>query len=290
MDSQTPKSILKKPGGPDATTEAQAVRAQRNRDIAIHHATLIQQQKDAEAQILEAIEELIDFPSTENADPSNPSSVDVSRFTSLVAPFQPSDYDSLIEERHCAEVCGYALCPRKPLKQNTTAKMRILGRKGTGEDLKFVPTKQLELWCSEDCAKRALYIKAQLNEEPAWLRRASKTMEITLLNDEPRRTFTATLPQRLKGTTSKGSDAEIENSLSNLALERGEQPSSARPTGLMNNNILENAVTRAAVPPSLSTEIEDYKQIENYDPQVDFNEYLKASRAQDDDEDRDWDI
>ncbi|KAL9090535.1 MAG: hypothetical protein Q9165_005296 [Trypethelium subeluteriae] len=290
MASQTPKSILKKASGPDATTGAQAARAQRNRDIAIHHATLIQQQKDAEAQILAAIEELIDLPSSKNADPSRPLPADVSRFTSLIVPFQPSDYDSLIEERHCAEVCGYTLCPRKPLKQKTTAKMRILGRKGTGEDLKFVPTKQLELWCSEDCAKRALYIKAQLNEEPAWLRRASKNMKITLLDDEPRKTFTATLPQRLRGTASKTADAEIEDSLSNLALERGEQPSSARPTGLINDNIIENAVTHAAMPPSSSAEIEDHRRVEDYDPQVDFNEYLKASRAQDDDEDRDWDI
>ena len=284
------KSILKQSSAFNSTGEDEGARTQRNRDIAIHHATLIQQQKDVEATILEAIEGLIDFPSSTDADPTDPSAADASRFTSLIIPFQPSDYDSLVEERHCAEKCGYALCPRKPQKQDTTAKMRILGLGDTNKDVRFIPTKQLELWCSEDCAKRALYVKAQLKEEPAWLRRASKAFAIKLVDGNPRRTFTATLPERSKETISKDADANIEQSISNLALERGEKTSSIRSKGLINDSILETIVTRPAVAPSSSARTEDHKQVEGYDPQIDFNEYLKASRAQDDDEDRDWDI
>ena len=285
-----PKSILKKSAGSDASVEAQVTRAQRNRDIAIHHATLIQHQKDTEAQILQAIEELIDFPSSKDADPSNPLATDASRFTSLVTPFQPSDYDSLIEERHCADVCGYALCPRKPVKHNTTAQMRILGRHGTGQDLRFVPTKQLEMWCSEDCAKRGLYVKAQLNEEPAWLRRTSKSTEITIMQKRPKQTFTATLPARPKEMPSEDADAAMEQAMSSLALERGEQSSSVRSKGLINDNVSETTVTRPAVPPSSSAGTEARQQVEGYEPGVDFDEYLKASRTQDDDEDGDWNL
>ncbi|KAI9693009.1 MAG: hypothetical protein M1822_005004 [Bathelium mastoideum] len=257
------KSILKNPSARDATAQAHTAREQRNRDIAIHHATLIQQQKDAELQILEAIEELIDYPTSPDADPANPLPADVARFASLVVPFQPSDYDSLIEERHCADLCGYSLCPRKPTKQNGKAKMRIIGGSGSDQGPRFVPSKQLEMWCSEPCAKRALYVKAQLNEEPAWLRRASRVVHIEILYDKPAQTFTAALPERLK--TSAADDA-IEQSMLNLALERGEQSSSVRSKGLINDEVLENTVTRPAVAPSPSAEIENHKRVEGYNP------------------------
>ena len=284
-----PKSILKDTTGSDVTIATQKTRDQRNRDIAIHHATLLQQQKDAELDILAAIEELMDYPTSIDADPANPLPADVSRFTSLLVSFQPSDYDSLIEERHCADVCGYALCPRKPMKNNSKSKLRILGGRGAERDVKFVPSKQLELWCSKDCARRALYVKTQLNEEPAWLRRASAVVQISLLDEKPLHTFTATLPERPKGRVSDDATSNLEKSMSDLALERGEQSSSVRSKGLLSDDLLENVAISPAVAPS-SGGPSNHKQIEGFDPQVDFDEYLKASRAQDDDEDEDWKI
>ncbi|KAI9710282.1 MAG: hypothetical protein M1820_002776 [Bogoriella megaspora] len=283
------KSILKKSTGSDATVEAQAARDQRNREIAIHHATLIQQQKDVEAQILAAIEELLDFPSSPDADPAQPSPADVSRFKALVVPFQPGDYDSLLEERHCADTCGYVLCPRKPTKQKTNAKMRILGRGVDSGDMRVVPTKQLEMWCSKDCAKRALYIKTQLNEEPGWLRRASSSVTLYLLGERTQSTFAATLAERPKVDSAESAEASVQKTMSNLALERGENESSVRSKGLLNDDVLENTITRPAKAPSSSADHADHKLVEGYDPQIDFEQYRKASRSQDEEEeDNDW--
>ena len=108
------KSILKQePPVPKPTLSeeqnAQAEKNRRNMSIALHHATRIQHQKDTQALILLNIETLVDYPTGSPLDTS-----DTSTFISLVHPFQPSDFDSLVEERRIDGKCGYALCPNTP--------------------------------------------------------------------------------------------------------------------------------------------------------------------------------
>lgn len=38
--------------------------------------------------------------------------------------------------------------------------------------MKVVPKEQIEKWCSDECAERAMYIRVQLVEQPAWERGA----------------------------------------------------------------------------------------------------------------------
>ena len=186
----------------------------RHLAIALHHAHNIQARKDTEATILSRIESLIDFPPSDTADASNPSSEDVETFKSSLRPFQPSDYDNLILERNIDGRCGYALCGNEHRKEDSKAKMRILwgpkgsGPGGRGKEMKIVPKEKLEMWCSDDCAERALYIRVQLSETPAWERTDKGNVDIKLLEEarESRR-------EQNQGTE------DVERQMENLAIE-----------------------------------------------------------------------
>ncbi|KAI9760277.1 MAG: 40S ribosomal protein S17 [Chaenotheca gracillima] len=171
------KSILKK--SQDSTAKT---REEQNRETAIYHARLIQQRKDAEEEILTATETLLDFPSPLTTDPSCPATSDVKRFKELLEPFQPSDYDALIQERSIDGRCGYVLCPHPRQRHDSRGKLRILGGK-RNQSFRVVPREKLEQWCSEDCAKRGLYVRVQLSEEPAWVRRSLDQSRIKLLGE-----------------------------------------------------------------------------------------------------------
>jgi hypothetical protein len=182
-----PKSILKKSAGAantdfdtssDITQESWSSRA---RLAAIQQAHIIQQQKDVQAQILEAIESLLELPHSSNADPNRPAKADVDEFIRLISIFQPSDFDALVEERFCAGKCGYVLCPRNITRDGGKSGFRIVKTKGASSCV--VPRASLQQWCSENCTKRALYVKVQLNEEPAWTRRALNQPELSLYAD-----------------------------------------------------------------------------------------------------------
>ncbi|EFW13735.1 hypothetical protein D8B26_003734 [Coccidioides posadasii str. Silveira] len=161
----------------------------RHLAIALHHARHIQARKDTEAAILSYIELLMTLPSDPDADPASPSEEDVSTFKSALVPFQPSDYDNLILERNIDGRCGYTLCPKDHRKEDPKAKFRIVwgpkgsGPGGRGKEMKVVPKEQLEKWCSDKCAERALYVRVQLSEEPAWERIDKKNMNLLLLEE-----------------------------------------------------------------------------------------------------------
>lgn len=163
----------------------------RHLAIALHHAQQIQAQKDTESLILDRILELVTFPTSPSADPASPSAEDAKAFKSALRPFQPADYDNLILERNIEGLCGYTLCPREHRKEDPKAKFRIMwgakgsGSGGRGREMNIVPREKLEMWCSNECAERAMYIRVQLAEEPAWERRAGDTRgkEIALLEE-----------------------------------------------------------------------------------------------------------
>ncbi|KAF2138065.1 uncharacterized protein K452DRAFT_291105 [Aplosporella prunicola CBS 121167] len=293
-----PKSILKKINGPaadtapahapahaparaparapprSATALAPDPREQRNREIALYHANLIQQQKDTEARILDAIIQLLDFPSSPDADPARPSDADASQFLSLITDFQPSDYDSLIEERKCADLCAYALCPKPPYVNPKGGKKKFII--GKGNNLTILPREKVELWCSEDCARRALYVKVQLNEEPAWLRRGGVIDPLELLAEKPTSTPEAESTRHVEN---------LHKAMANLALERGEGKISSKSVGLVKDTIIEKEDVAPAPAPSAGDLAKSlaHMDIEGYEPHTDT-----AGNLVERDADGDW--
>lgn len=158
----------------------------------MHHAHQIQAQKDTEALILDRILELVTFPSSPSADPAAPSAEDARAFKAALVPFQPADYDNLILERNIEGLCGYGLCPREHRKEDVGGKYRITwgakgsGPGGRGREMNIVPKEKLEMWCSDECAERAMFIRVQLAEEPAWERRNGAHGKQLLLLEEDR--------------------------------------------------------------------------------------------------------
>lgn len=289
---KAPKSILKqalKQTVEPATVKLAAAkdedadaRHQRNLDLALHHARLIQDQKDAQAEILQSIETLLDFPTTADADPKYPSEEDAARFKALVVSFQPGDYDSLIEERTAADLCGYTLCPRPPKKQNASGKVRILRSKG---DFQVVPKEKVEIWCSKECARRALYIKVQLLEEPAWTRKAGVTPELSLLPEQTVRQTTQ-LPLRTNDTITDLA-GRIQESMDSLRLERGNRSDATTKHDLVRAQVVDKQQLKTPTAPEAAVGLGS-SAIEGYNP---TNPIIKIVGAdEEDEEDRDWEL
>lgn len=222
-------------------------RAERNRETALYHANLIQERKIVLAEIFKSTETLLDFPRSSMSDARHPAELDIIEVKNLLRTFQPSDYDSLVEERIIDNKCGYVLCPRPKRLELTNAKYRILHRKSHGAaSLKVVERQELERWCSEECGKRALHIRVQLDEEPAWARSAGSG-GIELLEEDVSK-------QRLvvegySGEISQNSsiDHEKESLIANLkalADERGDRGVHAGPSRLIKLAIREKEKTR----------------------------------------------
>lgn len=241
-----PKSILKKTGPPMTERDGRPVN-QRHLDVALHHATILEQRKAVEAQVLDAILTLMEYPSSPDADPKRPSAADARAFEDAVAAFQPADYDALIEERNIADKCGYALCPKPKMRARSTAKKQFVD---TDRGVEIVDRKVLEVWCSDDCAKRALYVKVQLNEEPAWLRAGGHGDKIELMVDNAQELRT-TLPVRTKQAAPAPVKTEDEDDMdaawaahdsaaAELALERGEKPGAASKA---NSSLVQDTIT-----------------------------------------------
>ncbi|MCJ1383513.1 hypothetical protein MMC17_006627 [Xylographa soralifera] len=221
IEDVMPKSILKKfplknKISETATSEPPQPnpREIRNREIALQHAHLIQQRKDVESSILAATETLLDFPSCQTADPAHPAFADVIQVKTLLQTFQPADYDSLVEERNIDGKCGYVLCPRAHKIEKRKSLYRIL-KSGSNKDksVEVMTKEELERWCSTDCGKRALYLRVQLSEVPAWERPG--TASILLYGEHEQR-----------NRDQHREEAELTTvtaSLKQLAIERGEK-------------------------------------------------------------------
>jgi hypothetical protein len=244
--AQKPKSILKKTSYP-ATSSS---KAERDRELALYHARLIQKRKDVELEVLMSTETLLDYPlATSPYDASNPSPADAKTFKDLIRPFQPSDYDALILERNINELCGYTLCPNPPRKETGGGKYRMVGKYGKGKDFRVVEKKELEKWCSEACAKRALYVRVQLSETAAWEREGvESTVNIDLL-DEPKSRADTVMEGLEKMHLTEDENIKKQDS-ADLALERGDTGHAVK-NGLVDVKIMEKAVERQPEAPSL---------------------------------------
>lgn len=241
-----PKSILKKTQSPNLqgdivhTSRAESTDvSSKQREVAVHHAQLLQQRKNVEAANLSAIEELMDFPSDSSAGAAHPSSSDMVRFKHLVQSFQPSDYNELLQERNCIDKCGYVFCPRTRRIEPGRGSVRL--QAGGRDNTKFLSAKQVEMWCSDACARRALYIKVQLSEQPAWERSGGFTSPIELLDQYGQEALESKVGQHTVGDADD--DAALAKAVEELALERGEQKDSRKPTAVMRETV--NERTRA---------------------------------------------
>lgn len=291
-----PHSILKQAISslPDTSPSPARSREDRNKETAIYHAKLLQQRKDAEALILASTELLLELPSSPAADPARPSPQDITIVKDSLRTFQPSDYDSLIEERNINKQCGYILCPRPNRQEDTKARYRILSGKGGLNGLKFVERHTLERWCSDECGKRALFIKVQLNEEPAWTRVTSGG-DILLLEDErhyqKQLEGESALIEQLRSLNMGLEEDEVVARMKALAIERGHETASSRSFGLAETDVRENTSisSNASAPEPSARECRLDRasdSVEGYTPKFS----RKKTRKQDSDSDEDEDL
>lgn len=294
-----PKSILKQTGPPMTERNGKPVN-QRHLDVALHHANILEQRKAVEAQVLDSIMTLMESPSSPHADPKRPSPADARAFEDAVIAFQPADYDALIEERNIGDKCGYALCPRPKMRARSTAKKQFVD---TDKGVEIVDRKVLEVWCSDDCAKRALYVKVQLNEEPAWLRSGGYGDKIELMVDNAQELRTAlpvrTKPQAAAVTAKTEEEEDIDaawaahdSAAAELALERGEKPGAVTKA---NNSLVQDTITEhesSHAPPQAPTlPAGSTMAIEGHIPRHDRPKDKDEDEDEDEDEDdaQDWD-
>ena len=269
-----PRSILKNGSTPNTSIIPAPSREDRNRQTALYHAQLLQQRKDTENLILASTELLLDLPSSADADPARPRAEDTALAKKSLRLFRPPDYDSLIEERNINKKCGYVFCPKQNRQEDTKAKYRILPSKGKGLDtLNIVERHALERWCSDACGKRALYIKVQLNEDPAWTRVESSRGDTLLLEDGQKGQETQedlTSIEKVKSLDMSLEKDELITNLKALAIERGDEKARSAKLGLLEIDVRENSnLDGRASSPGSSTKNEfdsGYGSIEGYTP------------------------
>ncbi|KAF2730840.1 hypothetical protein EJ04DRAFT_514968 [Polyplosphaeria fusca] len=282
----------------------------RNLDTALKHARMLEIRKRIEREILDSVEILISFPSSTDADPKRPSAHDAAQFCKLVKDFQPSDFQELIEERNISGQCGYALCPRPKSKAPSTAKKQCVW---TDNGPEIVDRKMLEIWCSKDCTRRALYVQAQLNQTPAWLRQGGIDDEIELMVDKAEERPQIVLPLRPKEVAPQPAKQEApandaddiaaawlarDDALAALAMERGEKPGPLSRDDEDNEHLVTNTIkervgnSEPPVAPSLARDAQSHLAIEGHVPRSD----RKAAKDGDGDsensegEESDWDL
>lgn len=287
--AQAPKSILKKPTYPATTSKSV-----RDREVALYHANLIQHRKDIELEILLSIETLIDYPlSTAPYSAANPSSADAQQFKILLRPFQPSDYDALILERNINDKCGYTLCANKRTTDGAGGKFRLIGKHGKAKDFKVVEKAEVEKWCSEACARRALYVRVQLSESPAW-ERENYGADFDLL-DEPKSLEDVVADGVAKMDLDYSEAENKKQDAADLALERGEKGYAAK-KGLVEIAIQENEVNDLPQAPSLdgqdlSERLDSmHLNMEGHTIKFGSARHRRHHEEEDDEEDTDWQL
>ena len=240
-----PKSILKKSAAPVATeygnvSNEGSVKSvdPRHLQTALHHATIIQQRKDAEALILRSLEELIDLPSVPASTARRPVEADVVHFQRLIPPFQTSDFDALVEERNAASKCGYVFCPSLVQKGQHEPGNRIDWTSSKTGPLRVIPQGKPETWCSRNCARSAMLVRVQLSDRPAWERVERPPRRILI----PRDGDEQALSEKLSNMSLTDSEAgRLQKAMEDLALERGESQSSGKINTVISQGIKEQA-------------------------------------------------
>ncbi|KAI2628350.1 Rtr1/RPAP2 family-domain-containing protein [Xylaria nigripes] len=260
--TNVPKGILKNKDASPATAEKSS---SDPREIAIKHARIIHSRRGVENQIADSMIELSKFPVTRNSahNAANPDPADAESFRSHIRLYQPGDYDDLVEERNANGLCGYTLCPnpRTRLSGAGTFKLVNYGRK----DFNIVPSRELEKWCSQKCAKRAMYVKVQLNETAAWERAGISSIQIELF-EEDQDSQANPAEQSTKNIENMKIEAQ-ERSAQNardLALERGDNTQTRKPPNRSIKLAIREKPVQPPVAPSLSSDSQSHLVTEGY--------------------------
>ncbi|KAI1817468.1 Rtr1/RPAP2 family-domain-containing protein [Poronia punctata] len=261
--NKKPKGILKRQTQNDSPPAATEPPTPDPREVAIKHARIIHSRREIEDQISDSLIELSKFPATRSPqhDASNPAPSDAETFKNIVRLYQPSDYDDLIEERNANGLCGYTLCPNKKshITNGGTFKLVNYGRK----DFNIVPKKELEKWCSQKCAKRAMYVKVQLNETAAWERAGITSIRIELFGEE-QGSAVDQLAKDLEKTKIDTEQKAAQNAR-DLVLERGDKiEARQKPSRSVKVAIREKKVDTGATEPSLGLDGQEHLITEGY--------------------------
>ncbi|KAI5920220.1 Rtr1/RPAP2 family-domain-containing protein [Camillea tinctor] len=303
-EPKKPKGILKKPTTTTSTTTSSSDSSISRRqppksdprDVAIQHARIIHSRREVEEQISDSIIELSWFPPscspvptpTPEYDASRPCPEDADAFKRLVRLYQPGDYDDLIEERNANGLCGYALCGRARTRVAQKGEFKLVnyGRR----DFNIVPKRELEKWCSQRCARRAMFVKVQLNETAAWERAGISAIQIDLLEEEEEQ---QQQERNAQAKTKANGDAdadttqaaaqlakEVENlkieaeqkaaqDARDLAIERGDTTKEKLAKRPVQVTIREKKVMMAAQEPSLTQGDEGHLVLDGYKTKFD---------------------
>lgn len=241
------KSILKQPKLPTRTdavdeSKAKAEKDQKNLAIALHHARRIQDQKDVQSQILQSIEFLIDVPQAKVF-----TREEAQVFISRVQQFQPSDLDDLAEERRIDGRCGYVLCANEP-------------RIKTGNRPSWMASQNSTDYCSNECLRKAMYVKTQLSSIPAWEREPGQQPSIILHENDRSSAAEARETERLRRLQHAREGQEA------LAEERGETTASFRPQQVMKENVVEKRTVAYQPLSSIHGSSISHTAIEGHEP------------------------
>ncbi|KAK3687387.1 hypothetical protein B0T22DRAFT_439026 [Podospora appendiculata] len=153
----------------DAVTDYQMA-AHRDYQLAVQQAKLLLEQRDQIPPTvpLETFERLSTFPPTRGPGitAANPAPEDARDFLTTIAGFLPREYMDLVDERNCVGNCGYALCPRPKRNREGLHSIKMTG---------IARTEDVNKWCSDRCALRALFIHVQL-QNPSYVWKDGKTV------------------------------------------------------------------------------------------------------------------
>ncbi|KAK0701695.1 hypothetical protein B0T26DRAFT_757691 [Lasiosphaeria miniovina] len=229
------------------TDNNNAARVSREHLAVIHEqARWLQQLRDEEirpAVLVETFERLSQFPVDASASATRPSASDAGEFVAAVEGFLPSEYADLIEERNCLGKCGYALCPRP--KRAYIGEFKIMASGIARVD-------DLNKWCSDDCAARALSIKVQL-DNPTYLRKNGQTIAKIELreekNGEKEPTSLASANDQELAQAEASSGRQAARAAAALSVERGDAGRPPRPGTMFNLTIREKITVSPAQPP-----------------------------------------
>ncbi|KAI1490544.1 Rtr1/RPAP2 family-domain-containing protein [Biscogniauxia mediterranea] len=291
-EPKKPKGILKKPTTTTVDSSSTPAASRRQppkpdpREVAVQHARIIHSRREVEEQIQDSIIELSRFPPSSSSSPaeydaSRPAPEDADAFKRLVRLYQPGDYDDLIEERNANGLCGYALCGRARTRVSQKGEFKLVnyGRR----DFNIVPKREIEKWCSQRCARRAMYVKVQLNETAAWERAGISSISIDLLEEEEEQRDSkakAKANEVPADTTAAQLAKEVENmkieaekkaaqDARDLALERGDTTKEKSAKRTIQVTIREKKVMMAAQEPSLTQGDEGHLVLDGYKTKFD---------------------
>ncbi|KAL8947793.1 MAG: hypothetical protein Q9222_005963 [Ikaeria aurantiellina] len=264
--SQGESSVITK----DTLRPTALSREERNHQLALHHAHLIQYRKDIEARNLASTEALLDFPQSPTAASSDPSVPDTATVKEALRSFQPSDYDALVGERNIDHKCGYVLCPKRIRSRGIDGGHRVITKEvgGRQPDLIILDAKEVGKWCSDECGKMALYIRVQLGKEPAWSRewKSGDPLELYHERAQARLTAHSISSAVVHNPPNRSTDQAVEAKMKNLAIERGDEDDKDRVFRKLATDVKEHIYEKQDDPSPPEAGCTDGGSIEGYVP------------------------